>query len=71
MYVFGDSFERRAFYCVMLLAVQLDRVYEYGRTLPNGRIILFFIGNEGISIVENLGLMGVPMPAVIKMPWKR
>lgn len=50
--------------CV-LLAVQLDRVMN-AEKLCRTAVILFFIGNEGISIVENLGLMGVPMPAIVK-----
>ena len=25
-------------------------------------VVLFFIGNEGLSLLENLGLMGVPYP---------
>lgn len=29
-------------------------------------LILFFIGNEGISFLENLGLMGVPFPEFLK-----
>lgn len=29
-------------------------------------VVLFFIGNEGISLLENLGLMGVPYPAFLK-----
>ena len=29
-------------------------------------VILFFIGNEGISLLENLGLMGVPFPAFLR-----
>ena len=29
-------------------------------------IIIFFIGNEGLSLLENLGLMGVPFPAFLK-----
>ena len=50
--------------CV-LLAVQVDRVTN-DSGLCRTAVILFFIGNEGLSIVENLGLMGVPMPAVLK-----
>lgn len=34
----------------------------YARTA----VILFFIGNEGLSLLENLGLMGVPYPAAMK-----
>ncbi len=42
----------------------LDAVmgFEYMRMLA----ILFFVGNEGISILENMGLMGVEYPKVIK-----
>jgi len=29
-------------------------------------VILFFIGNEGLSLLENIGLMGVPYPAFLK-----
>lgn len=29
-------------------------------------VIIFFIANDGFSIMENLGIMGVPMPDVIK-----
>ncbi len=29
-------------------------------------VILFFVGNEGLSLLENLGLMGVPFPAFLK-----
>ena len=29
-------------------------------------VILFFSGNEGLSLLENLGLMGVPYPAFLR-----
>ena len=28
-------------------------------------VMLFYMANEGISIIENAGLMGVPIPAVV------
>lgn len=48
---------------VVLIAYRLDLTLEveYIRTA----VILAFIANEGISIVENLGVMGVPLPDVI------
>ena len=44
----------------VLVAAQLDVLLgvDYARTT----VILFFVGNEGISILENLGLMGAPYP---------
>lgn len=29
-------------------------------------VVLFFIGNEGLSVLENLALMGVRLPKVLK-----
>lgn len=29
-------------------------------------VVLFFCGNEGLSLLENLGLMGVPFPAFLR-----
>lgn len=41
-----------------------DRVLEtdYLRTAT----VCFFIGSEGLSLLENLGLMGVPLPGFLK-----
>ena len=48
---------------IVLVANQLDKVMgvEYIRTA----VIIAFIVNETISIVENAGIMGVPIPKVI------
>ena len=48
---------------IVLVAVQLDKVI--GSTFIRDAVIIGFIANELISIVENAGLMGVPIPAVI------
>jgi len=46
------------------IATMLDKVLGVGyiRTA----VALFFIANEGLSIVENTALMGVPYPAFVK-----
>lgn len=49
----------------VFIAVQLDNVLQTGGVVRLG-VILFFIGNEGISVIENMGIMGVPMPDFIK-----
>lgn len=48
---------------IVLVANQLDKVMsvEYIRTA----VIIAFIVNETISIVENAGIMGIPIPNVI------
>ena len=46
------------------LGVLLDNAT--GANYIRTAVVLFFIGNEGISLLENLGLMGVPYPAFLK-----
>ena len=29
-------------------------------------VVLFFLGNEGLSLLEDLGLMGIPFPAFLR-----
>ena len=47
----------------VLIAYRLDLVI--GTSYIRGAVIIAFIANELISIVENAGLMGIPMPDVI------
>ena len=47
----------------VLVATRLDLVM--GTTYIRDAVIIGFITNELISIVENAGLMGIPLPAVI------
>jgi toxin secretion/phage lysis holin len=48
---------------IVLVSVQLDKVI--GSNFIRDAVIIGFIANELISIVENAGLMGIPIPAVI------
>ncbi len=49
---------------LVFVAVLLDR--ETGAGFIRTAVCLFFTANEGISILENLGLMGVPYPRFLK-----
>lgn len=48
---------------VVLVACRLDVVM--GSNFIRDAVVIAFIANETLSIVENAGLMGVPIPAVI------
>lgn len=50
---------------VVVIAAQLDKVVGGGDTVRSVACI-FYIGNEGISITENLGRAGVPLPGKLK-----
>ena len=48
---------------IVLVAARLDMTV--GTTMIRDTAVIGFIANEGISIIENAGLMGVPLPKVI------
>lgn len=48
---------------IVLIAVRLDLIM--GSTFIRDAVIIAFIVNETLSIIENAGLMGVPIPKVI------
>lgn len=50
---------------IVILAVYLDRLAGDIGVIRN-IVIYFFIANEGISILENWGAMGVPFPEILR-----
>lgn len=54
--------------CAILLLVWIGVLLDQaiGSAYARTAVVLFFIGNEGISLLENLGLMGVPFPAFLQ-----
>lgn len=49
---------------VVLVAVKLDEFA--GAAYIRTAVCCYFVANEGLSVVENLGLMGVPLPGFLK-----
>lgn len=54
---------------VVMLAVVVDRVTGNTGMIRN-LVIYYFVANEGLSIIENLGQAGVPIPSSIKKALK-
>lgn len=54
--------------CAVLLLVFMAAMLDgyTGHSFVRPAVCMFFIANEGISILENVGLMGVPYPAFLK-----
>ena len=48
---------------IVLVACRLDVVM--GSNFIRDAVVIAFIANETLSIIENAGLMGVPIPAII------
>ena len=51
---------------VVAMATQLDRLIVDNYHVIRTGIIYFYVANEGISVLENLALMGIPIPEFIK-----
>lgn len=49
---------------VVLLGAMLDRAM--GQNVFRNMVVWFYIANEGLSILENLALAGVPFPQSVK-----
>ncbi|MPN01017.1 hypothetical protein SDC9_148216 [bioreactor metagenome] len=54
--------------CAILLFVWLATLLDeaVGASYTRTAVCLFFAANEGLSILENLGIMGIPYPEFIK-----
>lgn len=53
---------KAGFFLVLILANQVDIIAGGGYNTIRNIVASFYIGVEGISIIENLGLLGVPVP---------
>lgn len=51
---------------MLIVGVLLDRLINDGTWVFRTLVAYFYIANEGISIIENLSLLGVPVPKKIK-----
>lgn len=65
---FQSGLKKMSVFLVIALAVLIDGLFasalgmsEFVRT----SVILYYSGVEGASLVENLGIMGVPLPAIV------
>ncbi len=53
-------------FVLVALATLVDRVVGSATPLVQTATIYWYVGNEGISIMENLGKMDVPLPSPLK-----
>lgn len=56
--------KKGAIILMVWIAALLDRAI--GAAYVRTAVILFFAGNEGLSLLENVGLMGVPFPPFLR-----
>ena len=44
----------------------LDRLLEDSNGAVRAAVCLFYIANEGLSVLENAGALGLPLPETLK-----
>jgi len=64
--MFWGGVRKGVLFLVIAMAVMLDQLVGNQSPVFRTLTLYFFIGREGLSIVENLGVLGVPMPAFFK-----
>ncbi len=56
-------FKKGVTLAIVLVAAQLDKVT--GTEMIRDAVVIAYIVNEAISILENAGLMGIPIPEIV------
>jgi toxin secretion/phage lysis holin len=51
---------------VIMLAVKVDMFVGNGSPVFRTLAMYFYIGREGLSVIENMGVIGVPLPDAFK-----
>jgi toxin secretion/phage lysis holin len=62
---YRGAFKKVGMMMMILVAVQIDIITNNDVNFMRNSIIMILIGVEGISLLENLGKLGVPIPAVL------
>ena len=53
-------------FIVLIIAVALDRLMNTGNWVFRTLVCYFYIANEGLSLIENCGALGLPIPDKLK-----
>lgn len=58
--------KKGSIFIIVILAAQLDRFTGNAASIFRTSTAFFFVANEGLSIIENVGELGIPLPSFIK-----
>ena len=63
---FKGLLKKVAIFLLVAVGVMVDRVIPATNEAVRSAVIFFYIANEGLSILENAGELGLPLPAALK-----
>ena len=64
-------FKKVAILLAITAAALVDRLVIPGQDIARNAVCLFYIGNEGVSIIENIAKSGVPIPSFLTKTFER
>lgn len=64
--MFWGGIRKAAILIVIAIAVQFDNLVGDGTPIFRTLATYFYVAREGLSIVENFGILGVPLPPFVK-----
>lgn len=64
--MYWSAFRKAAILIVIMIAQGFDTLAAADAPIFRTLAIYFYISREGISVIENLGVIGVPLPAFIR-----
>lgn len=53
-------------FALVALATQIDKIVPSANGAIRAAVMIFYIANEGLSILENAGALGLPLPNILK-----
>ena len=62
---FRGLLKKVAIFLLVAVGVMVDRVIPATNEAVRSAVIFFYIANEGLSILENAGELGLPLPAAL------
>jgi len=62
---FDGLMKKGAIFLIVILAVQLDRITGNAAGVFRTSTAFFFIANDALSVLENVGELGVKLPAFL------
>lgn len=68
---FRGLLKKVAIFLLVAVGVMVDRVIPATNEAVRSAVIFFYIANEGLSILENAGELGLPLPAALKSRLRR
>lgn len=64
--MFWGGVRKAIIFIVIALAVLLDQMIGNNTPIFRTMALYFYVGREGLSLIENIGILGVPLPGILK-----